>query len=69
MQTITSILGDTWDTLARRAYGNERLAQLLMEERENIRLLDIEIFPGGVTVAVPEKPAQEEIDDLPDWRK
>ena len=69
MQTTTSISGDTWDTIARRVYGNERLAQLLMEARENIRLLDYQIFPGGVKVAVPDKPAQEDIDDLPDWRK
>ena len=51
MDTIITIQGDTWDTIARRAYGDERAAQALMEARENIRLLDYQIFPGGVHVA------------------
>lgn len=48
MDTIITIQGDTWDTIARRAYGDEKAAQALMEARENIRLLDYQIFPGGV---------------------
>ena len=50
MDTIITIQGDTWDTIARRAYGDEKAAQALMEARENIRLLDYQIFPGGVHV-------------------
>jgi phage tail protein X len=69
MDNITTVLGDTWDSVARRAYGDETKAQALMEARENIRLLDYEIFPGGITVAVPELPDEPTTADLPDWRK
>lgn len=69
MDTITTIQGDTWDTIAKRVYGNELRAQDLMEARENIRLLDYEIFPGGVVVATPELPEEAATDDLPEWRK
>ena len=66
MNTITTIMGDTWDTIAQRAYGGRsqdltasslalpRHTQLLMEARENIRLLDYQVFPTGIVVAVPE---------------
>lgn len=69
METITTISGDTWDTIAKRAYGNELRAQELMEARENIRLIDYQIFPGGVRVAIPELPEETATEDLPDWRK
>lgn len=69
MDTIKTIQGDTWDTIAKRVYGDERKAQELMETRENIRLLDYEIFPGGVTVATPELVEETAASDLPDWRK
>ena len=42
MDTIITIQGDTWDTIARRAYGDEKAAQALMEARENI--LDDELY-------------------------
>ena len=41
-----------------------------MEARENVRLLDIQIFSAGVAVAVPDIPQETaDADDLPDWRK
>ena len=69
MKTITTIQGDTWDTIAFRMYGNALRAQELMEARENIRLLDIQVFPAGIPVTVPEAAAQTAADDLPEWRK
>lgn len=69
MDTITTIQGDTWDTIAKRVYGNELRAQLLMEARENIRLLDYQIFPSGIIVATPEPPEETTAADLPEWRK
>lgn len=69
MDTTTTIQGDTWDTIAKRVYGNELRAQLLMEARENIRLLDYQIFPGGIIVATPEPPEEIAAADLPEWRK
>ena len=69
MQTVQTIQGDTWDTIAKRFYGDERRAQALMEERRNIRLLDIEVFPSGVTVAAPDVSDNTDLEDLPEWRK
>ncbi|WP_322202863.1 phage tail protein [Acutalibacter intestini] len=81
MNTITTIMGDTWDTIAQRAYGGRsqdltasslalpRHTQLLMEARENIRLLDYQVFPTGIVVAVPEADDYDGVDGLPDWRK
>lgn len=69
MDTTTTVQGDTWDTIAKRVYGDERKAQDLMRERRNIRLLDIQVFPGGVPVATPELPEKAPDTNLPEWRK
>ena len=47
MKTTSTIAGDTWDTIAFRVYGSVLQTQDLMEARENIRLLDYQVFPGG----------------------
>ena len=66
MKTITTVMGDT---VALRAYGNVLRTQELMEARENVRLLDIEVFPGGVVVFVPDVTDTYTAGDLPEWRK
>lgn len=68
-RTITTIMGDTWDTIAHRVYGNALRAQDLMETRENIRLLDYQVFPTGIIVTTPEVADREAAEDLPEWRK
>ena len=50
-------------------YGSVLRAQDLMEARENIRLLDYQVFPAGIVVATPEVAAPAATDDLPEWRK
>lgn len=67
--TYTTQQGDTWDVIAKRVYDDERKAQVLMECRENIRLLDIEVFSAGVEVFIPAVQVQSETSDLPDWRR
>ena len=70
MDSYTTVSGDTWDIIAKKAYGNELLADRLMQDRQNITLLDYEVFPSGITVHIPEiTAAQSYDDDLPDWRK
>ena len=70
MDTITTTQGDTWDTIAKRVYGDETKAQALMEERETSRLLDYQVFPGGIRVATPALPEDEPATaDLPEWRR
>lgn len=67
--TVTTVQGDTWDTIAHRAYGNTLRTQELMEAKENVRLLDIQIFPAGIEVTAPDVAESEITDDLPEWRK
>lgn len=69
MKTITTVQGDTWDAIAFRVYGSVLRTQDLMETRENIRLLDHQVFPAGVVVATPEVETPAAADDLPEWRK
>lgn len=70
MKSYTTVSGDTWDTIARAAYGDELKAEHLMKERANIRLLDYQVFPAGIVVNIPEISDETAYsDDLPDWRK
>ena len=70
MATYTTISGDTWDIIARKAYGDELKADRLMQERENLPLLDYQVFPSGVVVTIPDVSEEDAYEaDLPDWRK
>ena len=66
MQTYTTIQGDCWDMIAKKAYGNEKYTGYLMEN--NLPLLDTFMFKSGVVINTPEL-EQEVIETLPDWRK
>ena len=69
MRTVITVQGDTWDTIAFRVYGNVLRTQELMQARENIRLLDIQVFPAGVAVAAPDVETPTVEDGLPEWRR
>ena len=70
METYTTVSGDTWDTIAKAVYKDEMKATHLMKAKENISLLDYQVFPAGITVHIPEIPTESVYDDdLPDWRK
>lgn len=69
MKTTVTVMGDTWDTIAYRVYGDVRRAQNLMETRKNLPLLDIEVFPAGTVIATPEIHDTAVDDDLPEWRR
>ena len=66
---IGGVTTKTTSTIALRIYGNVLRAQDLMEARENRPLLDYQVFPAGVTVAIPEIEETTATDDLPEWRK
>lgn len=57
--------GDTWDMIAKKVYGDESKADVLMEN--NVQLLDIFIFSAGTEVETPEI-TQEGTTALPPWR-
>ena len=51
-KTLTTIQGDTWDRLAKRAYGNELLCDVLLAA--NPEHLNTAVFSAGVQIVVPE---------------
>ncbi len=70
MATYTTISGDTWDVIAKKTYGDELKADRLMQQRENLPLLDYQVFPSGVEVYIPDISDEDAYEaDLPDWRK
>lgn len=66
MKEYRTIQGDTWDLIAKKVYGNEKRLDILMENNQDI--LDILIFPAGVTLQIPED-LPENAEDVPTWRK
>ena len=66
MKEYRTIQGDTWDWIAKKVYGNEKRLDVLMENNQN--LLDVLIFPAGVTLQIPEE-LPESTEDVPAWRK
>lgn len=66
MKEYRTIQGDTWDWIAKKVYGNEKRLDVLMENNQD--LLDIFIFPAGVTLQIPEE-LPESAEDVPAWRK
>lgn len=63
----TTIQGDTWDLIAKKVYGDETKAQLLMEK--NRALLDTLIFSAGVVLECPEIEQRSVTpDSYPVWR-
>jgi hypothetical protein len=55
-----------WDVIAKCMYGNEMLTDFLMAN--NFSLLDTLVFSGGITINIPDKPADVDL-DLPPWRR
>lgn len=60
--------GDTWDIIAKEVYGDEMHLSFLM--KNNRDLLTYFVFPSGVVVKIYDLPeeADEEDEDIPDWR-
>lgn len=68
MATITTVSGDTWDILSKKAYGTEMFMDVLM--RANITHRKAVIFPAGVVLTVPavDTAAIENATNLPPWK-
>lgn len=63
--TITTSQGDSWDGLAYRLWGEERLFDRLM--RANPAHLDVVVFPAGVVLVVPDVETPTQSLELPPW--
>lgn len=63
-----TILGDTWDIIAKKVYGNELYADKLMQA--NRKYLNEFIFSAGITLECPEieSDAAKLPEEYPEWR-
>lgn len=63
--TYTTILGDQWDMIAYKVYGNENYMDTLLKANEVYK--DVSIFGAGVSITCPEIPTVSS-DILPPWK-
>ncbi len=59
-------LGDTWDMIAKRVYGDEMKADFLLEN--NPFLVAVAVFDAGTYVYIPDLSAVDEA-SYEDWRR
>ena len=59
-------IGDTWDMIAGKVYGDAKKADFLIENYP--LMVAVAIFPQGMYVYVPELPDEDDGDEMPDWR-
>lgn len=62
----TTISGDTWDVIAKKVYGDEYCADLLMAA--NPWQLGVFVFGSGVQLETPEK-TMDQTAQLPPWKR
>jgi len=66
-RTYRTVQGDTWDIIAKKIWGNEKLFTKLIEAnpKERYRMF----FPEGVELVVPEIEVPTEEVPLPPWKR
>lgn len=64
--TYTTQQGDTWDLIAYKVYGDEKLTGWLMQN--NFPHLDTMVFDAGVVLQTPEPPEDMNDTKKPIWR-
>ena len=69
MSKYRSVQGDMWDNIAYKVYGDETQMHRLIEA--NIKYRDIQVFPAGIELDVPDLETEEETliaQSVPVWR-
>lgn len=64
--TYTTVLGDAWDGIAFKLFGDEKYMKELIEA--NWRYTDTLVFGSGIVLDVPDIDESED-EDLPFWRE
>ena len=63
-----TVEGETWDFLAKKFYGSEKLMYKLLEANPDLK--DFVILPAGAEVYIPEIEEDIQTDmELPPWRR
>lgn len=65
--TYTAKAGDTWDSIAFKAYKVERMAHHII--KANPKYIDVLTFDGGEVLRVPIVDEVEDVKTLPPWRR
>ena len=64
----TTVLGDTWDTIAYKLFGDSKLYNPLLEL--NQEYYDVVMFEAGIKIKYQDNVVIDNINDkLPPWRK
>lgn len=64
----TTDLGDTWDYISWKVYGNEYHMEDLTRAPENYKLLEVLVFSADQKVWCPYIEEEEVDDTTPEWR-
>ncbi|KZL88718.1 tail protein X [Clostridium magnum] len=67
MDTYTTVLGDTWDMIAFKIWGNEKYARELIEV--NLAYVAIIMFSDGIILNIPEIATTTDDSSLPPWKR
>lgn len=68
MDDYRTAQGDAWDSIAKKLYGDEYLASLLINANPKHRLTVL--FSAGVILTVPDAPSSvQTVNNLPPWRR
>ncbi|WP_022850655.1 tail protein X [Limisalsivibrio acetivorans] len=67
MRSVITSAGETWDIIARRELGSEKLMHKLLEA--NPEHADTAVFSGGVQLRIPEASLLPSTPVLPPWRR
>ena len=65
-KTYTTIQGDMWDAIAKKAMGSEYYMTDLIDANPAHR--ETVIFPSGITLVIPEAPVSID-QNLPPWKR
>lgn len=66
MRRYTTALGDTWDLISYKLYGNEHLMSVLIEANPLFR--EMVLFSADMVIAVPEIKTAATT-SLPPWKR
>lgn len=67
-KTITTIQGDMWDTISRKAYGSDMYTAQLIAA--NLAHRYTAVFSAGVVLRLPDVPAATQAaQNMPPWMK
>lgn len=66
MRRYRTLQGDTWDMIAYRCYGTEKMTSELIQA--NSEYADYVVFPAGLVLNIPEEIIPATI-NTPPWRR